>query len=364
MGRQTVVPVNPCTLVARSSCCALASTVILFLYSAEHSCREWAISRGRLPASGGYTGTWRVVFSSTGDLTPARDAVRECKRRSRTWIDAARRPLRMAVDGFAALLLPSDCRICNQPLIQLSRIPVCDECVNSLSPTDVNACSICGEALDVCAVGVPSLCAVCRRVPPRFDFAVSFGSYDGALRKLVHLLKYEQLRPAANLLGAKLAEAISARKISSERPIVTIPVPLHRTKRRQRGFNQTELIARTALRHLERSGFELRTRILRRVRATVSQTGLTRHQRRENVRGAFLVRRPEHVRDRSVLIVDDVYTTGTTLNECARVLRAAGATQVVVATVARVYRSVVEIMPGTMLNQEERPAALTRAAAG
>jgi ComF family protein len=122
--------------------------------------------------------------------------------------------------------------------------------------------------------------------------------------------------------------------------VLVIPVPLHRSKVRQRGFNQSELIARSALRHLGGSRFELHTGNLRRVRATVSQTGLTRHQRRENVRGAFVVTAPERVRDRSVLIVDDVYTTGTTLNECARVLRAAGARQVVVATVARVYRQV------------------------
>jgi predicted amidophosphoribosyltransferase len=98
------------------------------------------------------------------------------------------------------------------------------------------------------------------------------------------------------------------------------------------------------------------------VRATVSQTGLTRHQRRENVRGAFVVTAPERVRDRSVIVVDDVYTTGTTLNECARVLRAAGAKQVVVATVARVYRSVAEIASARLV-QEENPAVSWHGAA-
>src|SRR5205807_9589359 len=136
-------------------------------------------------------------------------------------------------------------------------------------------------------------------------------------------------------------------------PVLVIPVPLHRTKRRQRGFNQSDLIARSALRHLDRLKFELHTSNLRRVRATVSQTGLTRHQRRDNVRGAFVVTSPQQVRERSVLIVDDVYTTGTTLNECARVLRAAGATQLAVATVARVYRQT-----AVALTQVESQAAL------
>jgi ComF family protein len=145
---------------------------------------------------------------------------------------------------------------------------------------------------------------------------------------------------------------------------LTIPVPLHRAKRRQRGFNQSEIIARSAVGHLERSRFELQSGLLRRVRATVSQTGLTRHQRRENLRGAFVVSAPERVRDRCVMVIDDVYTTGTTLNECSRVLRAAGASRVVVATVARVYRSAMKISPDGISNHKENAAVLIQAAAG
>jgi len=308
--------------------------------------------------------TWRVVFSSSGDLAPACVAVRNHGLRSRMWIDALRRSLRIALDSFAAVLLPSDCRICHQPLARLSRIPVCGDCLSSLSPADVTACSVCGEALEFLTTERDATCSMCRRAHPRFDFAISFGSYDGALRRLVHLLKYEQLKPAANILGKKLAEAISFRNLVSENPILVVPVPLHDAKRRQRRFNQSELLARYALRQLDRSRFELHAGNLRRVRATVSQTGLTRHQRRENVRGAFMVTAPEPVRDRTVLIVDDVYTTGTTLNECARVLRAAGARQVVVATVARVYRSVPTMVPGGMFMQEENAAVLAGAVAG
>jgi ComF family protein len=270
------------------------------------------------------------------------------------WFEAARHSVRIALDSISAVLIPSDCRICAQPLARLSRIPVCDTCVNSLAPADLVACAVCGEALEFVATEA-ALCPMCQRAHPRFDFALSFAGYDGALRKLLHLLKYEQLRPAAKLIGGRLAQVIElsasrgrllveapdlkSREAGIRRnPVLVIPVPLHRSKVRQRGFNQSELIARSALRHLGGSRFELHTGNLRRVRATVSQTGLTRHQRRENVRGAFVVMAPERIRDRCVLIVDDVYTTGTTLNECARMLRSAGARQVVVATVARVYR--------------------------
>src|SRR5262249_8180319 len=122
---------------------------------------------------------------------------------------------------------------------------------------------------------------------------------------------------------------------------LVIPVPLYRAKKWERGFNQSELLVRSAMRHLNRadaSSFELHTGNLRRVRATASQTGLTRHQRRENVRGAFAALRPEAVSGRDVLLVDDVLTTGTTLNECARTLRRAGVRTVRAVTVARVFK--------------------------
>ena len=354
--------------MTRSSYCPLPSAVILFVYSAlisRHYGKTGLNLRGRShPPPRIVPGTWRVVFSSSGDLAPERAAVRGSGLRSRLWIEAARRPLRIALDSIAAVLFPSDCRVCNRTLTQLSRIPVCNACLNSLAPADVPACSVCGEALGFLSSGTEPLCGVCRRARPRFDFAISFGSYDGALRRLVHLLKYEQLRPVAVVLGVKLAEVLRRSEFRDDRPALAIPVPLHPSKRRQRGFNQSELIARFALKHLDRSCFELHSGNLRRTRATTSQTGLTRHQRRENVRGAFVVTAPRLVVDRSVVLVDDVYTTGTTLNECARVLRAAGAKKIAVATVARVYRSVAEIAANGISGQERQPVVVVEAAAG
>ena len=253
------------------------------------------------------------------------------------------RAMRSALDGLAIVLLPSNCRVCEQPLVRLAPIPVCESCIDALKRVHIRACSICGEVLDLASREAEPICPLCRRAHPGFDFAISFGAYDGKLRKLIHLLKYEQLRPAANILGAKLAQSIAEASLAGAEPVLLIPVPLHRIKRRLRGFNQSELIARGAEVHLDRARFRVKNGILRRVRPTVSQTGLTRHQRRENVRGAFLVTKPAQLRDRAVVLIDDVYTTGTTLNECARVLRKAGARQVVVATVARVYRSQVEM---------------------
>jgi ComF family protein len=119
-----------------------------------------------------------------------------------------------------------------------------------------------------------------------------------------------------------------------------VPVPLHRAKLRQRGFNQSELIARAALKLKPANGqLMLNANVLVRQRPTESQIGLTRHQRRENMRGAFSVAQPGPIAGREILLVDDVFTTGTTVSECARVLRRTGASKVWVATVARTLKA-------------------------
>ena len=160
---------------------------------------------------------------------------------------------------------------------------------------------------------------------------------------MIHLLKYNGVRPAAGVLGRMLAETIANLAPDfGNASVLVIPVPLYKSRRRERRFNQAELISRAALKHFSQGHgdekFELRADILERTRDTHSQIGLTSHQRRENMRGAFAVTRTAEVTGRAVLLVDDVYTTGTTATECARVLRRAGAAQVCVATVARTLK--------------------------
>ncbi len=234
-----------------------------------------------------------------------------------------------------------------------------------MRPIEGGVCAICGERLfsSYAASGNESepRCGLCRRIEPAFARAAAYGSYESGLRELIHLLKYGGVRPAANVLGRMLAEAILALEpeFGSDATVV-IPVPLHRSKLRQRGFNQAELIARAALKLSEtklsetkisetklsatktspsQRRFCLCPGVLERTRDTTSQTGLTSHQRRENLRGAFAVTRPHQVKGREVLVVDDVYTTGATVSECARVLRRAGASKVWVATVARTLKA-------------------------
>jgi len=249
---------------------------------------------------------------------------------------------RRTAESLFAVLFPSDCRICGVPLVRVSRLPLCQVCLNAMHPISGTVCTLCGERLfSSFVVAGPQgevRCGLCRRLEPVFARAIAYGSYENGLRELIHLLKYEGVRPAANVLGCMLAEAILA--LESDLPadsIAVIPVPLHRNKRRQRGFNQAELIARAAIKINPSQRLHLHA-VLERTRDTASQVSLTNHQRRENLRGAFAVTLPEAIKGREVLVVDDVYTTGATVSECARVLRRAGATKVWVATVARTLK--------------------------
>jgi len=173
-------------------------------------------------------------------------------------------------------------------------------------------------------------CAVCRHGLSGFDAVFSYGEYEGALRKLIHLFKYSGVTPLASKLGALLNGALPR----EQRFDVIIPMPLHWRKRLERGFNQSELLARFVSR---RTGIPI-ANALRREKRTDPQAGLTRAQRRLNVAGAFGVSRRSEIQGRHVLLIDDVFTTGATASACAAVLKRAGAQRVTVLTLARADR--------------------------
>jgi ComF family protein len=217
-----------------------------------------------------------------------------------------------------------------------------------------DVCFVCSEELTISAFALTggsvnspekNLCQACRLAPPSFVRAVAYGGYAGTLRSLIHAFKYDGITPMAERLGGFLAEAIlklEAGGRSTLQDSIVIPVPLHPSKRKQRGFNHAELLARGALKALRSRRPEwkltMAAGVLERQKATLSQAGLSPHQRRANLRGVFVVAQPESVAGKHVLLIDDIYTTGATARACSSVLRRAGAASVCVATVARPQR--------------------------
>jgi ComF family protein len=179
-------------------------------------------------------------------------------------------------------------------------------------------------------------------VPPDFARAVAYGPYQGRMREAIHALKYDRVHAAARGLGSFLAQAIAQMAAEAPAEMLVIPVPLHRTKHAQRGFNQARSLAVEALKALRKThpAWQLRlaSKTLMRLRSTESQAGLTPRQRRLNVRGAFTVTDPAAVIMRHVLLIDDILTTGATARAAARALVQAGAASVRVATLARATR--------------------------
>jgi len=183
-------------------------------------------------------------------------------------------------------------------------------------------------------------CITCRLVPPDFSRAVSYATYDEDLRELLHLLKFNGMKKIADsVLGDGMAAAIlQLEPVAANEPLV-IPVPLFAARERSRGFNQSQVLAKAALTRLRKLcpawRLELRTNILHRVRDTNPSFAMDPATRRKSLKGAFRVEDVESIRNREVLLVDDIMTTGATARECSRVLIRAGAAKVWVATIAR-----------------------------
>lgn len=260
------------------------------------------------------------------------------------------RVLRSPVDALTCALLPAPCSLCGSPLPRLSYAPICDCCWTEFPAALDAACARCGDSLTAPG-GLPAseVCRACRLAPPPFERAVSYGVYQGRMRDAIHALKYGRLHPAAHGLGRMLAQAIA--QLAREAPgqpaapveMLVIPVPLHRSKYAQRGFNQARVLANGSLRFLRQSHphwqLTLAPGTLMRLRATESQAGLSPHQRRVNLRGAFSVSDPAAVAGRHILVVDDIMTTGATARAAAQALVRAGAQSVWVATLARARRA-------------------------
>ena len=241
---------------------------------------------------------------------------------------ALRAGLTAAVDAVLSVVFAPACAACDRPLDRPAGGPVCEHCWASVLPLTSPLCDACGDPLATWRTVdlVNARCARCRRQKRAIVRTRAIGAYDGTLRAIVHAFKYDGRRS----LAAKLGELMRIRGADAVQGAdVAVPVPLHPTRRRERGFDQAADLAR----HV---GLPV-IHGLRRIRPTAVQAGLPAARRHGNVRGAFALRGQRGTLDGcTVLLIDDVSTTGATLEACARALTAAGVREVRALTAARV----------------------------
>ena len=236
--------------------------------------------------------------------------------------------LRLTGEAFLNALYPPHCAQClaDTP----SGVHVCGSCAAQARRIESPYCRRCSQPFEGAIEG-EFVCPQCGDRTHHFDCAVAGYRSRGIVREFIHRFKYDRQYYLRQPLAAWLAETLADPRMTAREFDAFVPVPLHRTRYRERNFNQAEVLARLVA---KRAGKPVWT-ALQRVRYTTTQTRLDREQRMENLRNAFRVRHASLVQSRHLVLVDDVFTTGSTVDECARVLRQAGAASVRVITVAR-----------------------------
>lgn len=247
--------------------------------------------------------------------------------------------LKDAFGALASVVFASPCRICGELLTNASRIPICETCLDGFKKIDEPMCAGCGRPFAAAGAGSVEqrLCRLCRVGFYAFDRARSFAFYDEGLSEAILLLKYQELTRLGDWFAERLAEIV-ARVAGEWRIDVVVPIPLHVDRRRERGYNQAELIARPLANRL---GIQFNSRALVRTKPRPPQLVLSRTEHWKSVRGAYAIRPAVKVDNLRVLLVDDVLTTGATLDAGAQVLKKAGAAAVFGLTVGRVRSGLV-----------------------
>ncbi len=231
--------------------------------------------------------------------------------------------------GFRVLdfFLPRLCLFCGGVVAAEAKAAVCTDCEGKIEWVESPVCPCCGLVFPT-REGEDRLCGPCQTDPPPFARARAAAVYEGPVATAIKRFKFARQMAYLPVLQHWLQQSRCQELV--EEADLLIPVPLHRRRLQYRGFNQALLLARAF------PDANVDREMLARVRHTVPQIGLNPKERRDNVHRAFAVPRPQEVKGKNVLLVDDLFTTGATVRECARVLRRAGARRVEVLTVARV----------------------------
>ncbi len=236
--------------------------------------------------------------------------------------------LSKVLDRISNWLFPDDfvCICCGNEISKYSRYGVCDKCMKELPFIGNSACEICGARVIADSI----ICTDCKRTARVFERNYSVLSYTDQAVRLIHMLKYSNARYLAKYLGNMLYD-----KFLLINPNIDyiIPVPIHSNRRNQRGYNQTELMLNSFVNHIDK----VATDILERTIDTPNQARLTKSERKENIKGSIRVVDKLRIKGKSILLVDDVLTSGATMDECAKVLFKAGASHVIAMTLANAH---------------------------
>ncbi len=231
--------------------------------------------------------------------------------------------------AFIDLLFPPACTLCGGSTVQSEPECLCSRCWLQIEYIQPPLCVCCGNIVS----GNPAhnhLCGTCRRNPPYFSRARSSIRYDQPVRILLHRLKYHGDTTVLPALRWIIAHSHVDQPGAVD---LIVPIPLFVSRLKQRGFNQADILARE---YFPERTKDIRSDLLRRGRDTGAQTSLSGAARRNNLRSAFYIKNGGGVRGKRICLIDDVYTTGTTVNECAKTLMEGGAEEVQVLTLARV----------------------------
>src|SRR5215469_2340574 len=251
---------------------------------------------------------------------------------------------REIADALVSILFPAPCRICGTVLTRAGLLPICEQCFGALAPLRGPVCGCCGRPFvsEATLDAQTRLCLACRRNVYAFQHARSFAPYTDQMVRAIGLLKYEKLTRLGQWFAERLCEIIQSDSALQSVDVV-VPVPLHPARLRERGYNQAELIAKPLARKMR---LPLGPYLLVRTKPRHARLLLSRRERWSTVRGAYEMRTGAQVDNLCVLLVDDVFTTGATLDACARALQRAGAKSVVALTVARAILQSGPVAPG------------------
>lgn len=245
-------------------------------------------------------------------------------------ISTVRKQISTSLKHAELLVFPSACKLCFEPLEAIEDRVVCHSCLESLRHRSSSFCLSCGHFFQDSAA--PRLCVLCLEKKPRFSLQRSCGLYSGKLKDFILLYKYRGYKILGKDLARFMLQTLGASEEIWWGVDALIPVPLHPKRKRHRGFNQALVLAKILARKKNKL---LIKNCLFKAENRLPQTVVEAQERRNNIKGAFAVKKAKNIKGKVILLVDDVYTTGATVRECSEILLQAGAKEVRVITLAQ-----------------------------